>query len=79
MASSATETVVSFTHGGESYEVDHLGICRPDTQWGEFAVYRSGCQVGEFALPEAMLRTEFQPKQLPVSDAELTEMAIRQL
>ena len=24
MASSATETVVSFTHGGESYEVDFL-------------------------------------------------------
>ena len=53
--------------------------CLPTHTVGEFAVCCFGCQVGEFALPEAMLRTEFQPKRLPVGDAELIEMAIRQL
>lgn len=33
------ETVASFTHEGQTYEIDHLGITN-DSQWGTFMVYR---------------------------------------
>lgn len=71
---SKIETVATYEVGTATYEIDHLGICR-DSQWGEFAVYRDGKQVAEFALTEAMLRKEFRPERLPVTDVELIAFA----
>lgn len=68
------ETVATFTHGEATYEIDHLGICRP-TQWGEFAIYCDGDQVGEFAIAESLLKPEYRPAELPVTTAELIRLA----
>jgi hypothetical protein len=68
------ETVATFTRDGKTYEVDHLGICR-DSQFGQFAIYRGGEQVGEFAIEESFLKREHQPTELPVAKAELIRLA----
>jgi hypothetical protein len=70
----STEIVASYRQDGETYEIDHLGICRPD-QWGWFAVYRGSEQVAEFAIEESMLQSEFRPAGLPVSGSELIRLA----
>jgi hypothetical protein len=70
----STETVASYQQDGETYEIDHLDICRPD-QWGWFAVYRGSEQVAEFAIEESMLRTAYRPVKLPVSSDELIRLA----
>lgn len=72
-----TETIATFKHGGSEYEIDHLGIRRP-LNWGQFAIYRSDEQVGEFAIPESALLPEFQPEELPAVD-ELITLAIASL
>lgn len=69
-----TETVATFEMDGVTYEIDHLGICR-DSQWGEFAIWRDGEQVGAFAIEEALLKPEHRPSLLPVSDEELVRLA----
>jgi hypothetical protein len=74
------ETIATFTgDDGNTYEIDHLGIGYPDTQWGNFAVYRDGEMVEEFCIPEHGLKPEFRPAAvwagLPVTEAELTDLA----
>ena len=68
------ETIAAYTADGMSYEIDHLGIGHPH-QWGQFAVYRDGQQVSAFEIPESALRPEHRPKDLPVTPAELIELA----
>jgi hypothetical protein len=72
-----TETILTYGDGGETYEIDHLGIGHPDTQWGEFNVWTGGNCVAEFAIPESALKPEHRPAQLPVTDGELIELAKR--
>jgi hypothetical protein len=43
-----TETVATYEAEGARYEIDHLGILYPQTQWGEFAVYCEGYHVASF-------------------------------
>ena len=69
-----TETILTYEAGGETYEIDHLGIGR-GFQWGEFAVYCDGMQVAEFAIEESALKPEFRPATLPVPDQELIRLA----
>jgi hypothetical protein len=52
MSSENDETVAAFDLDGASYEIDHLGITYP-SQRGEYAVYRDGQQVAEFATDAA--------------------------
>ncbi|MGB5758985.1 MAG: hypothetical protein WBM50_18875 [Acidimicrobiales bacterium] len=73
-----TETIHRFDYGGAEYELDHLGIERPETQWGEFAIYSDGSQVAEFAIEEAMLKPEFRPASLPPT-SELEMLAVEAL
>lgn len=47
------ETIAVYDEDGSRYEIDHLGIGYPDTQWGNFAVYRDGEMVAEFCIPES--------------------------
>lgn len=70
-----TETIATYHLGGVKYEIDHLGILHPDTQWGEFAVYADGEQVAEFAIEESGLKPEFRPLGLPVARDELVRLA----
>ena len=58
---SDTETVTTYRSGDQTYEIDHLGICHPETQWGEFAVYRDGEQLAEFAIPGRPGAFEYWP------------------
>ena len=67
-------TVAAFEHDGSTYEIDHLGI-GPGSQWGEFAVYRDGGEVAEFAIAESVLRPGSRPAGLPVSADELVRLA----
>jgi hypothetical protein len=67
------ETIGTFEDGGETFEIDHLGIGY-DTQWGEFAVYLNGKQFTVFELDEVGLKPEFRP-ELPPLD-ELTRLAL---
>jgi hypothetical protein len=69
------ETIVVYDEDGSRYEIDHLGIGYPDTQWGNFAVYRDGEMVAEFCIPESSLKPEYRPAELPVTTAELIEHA----
>jgi hypothetical protein len=69
------ETIAVYDDGGGTYEIDHLGINCPETQWGNFAVYRDGEMVAEFCIPESSLQPEYRPAGLPVTPAELIEMA----
>jgi hypothetical protein len=70
-----TETILTYESGGLTYEIDHLGIGRPETQWGAFAVYQNGVQVSEFWIQEAGLKAEDRPAELPVTDEELIRLA----
>jgi hypothetical protein len=79
---SDTETILTYEADGLTYEIDHLGIGRPGGshdldhgQWGEFAVYCDGEQVAEFAIEESILKPEFRPAELPVTDEELIRLA----
>jgi len=75
MSLNTTETVATFVgEDGQEYEIDHLGITSP-AQWGEFAVYRNGKQLAEFALIEAMLKPQYRPAELPVTPEELVDLA----
>jgi hypothetical protein len=47
-----SEVIATYTTGGATFEIDHLGIGNPD-QWGEFAVYRDDVQVAEFVTDAA--------------------------
>ena len=70
-----TATILSYEHDGRGYEIAHLGVILPD-RWGCFAVYSAhGEMLGEFDIPESLLRPELQPAALPVSDDELIELA----
>lgn len=64
-----SEIVATFEHNGDPHEIDHLGIERPETQWGEYAIYCQGQQVGEFALPKSILKAEHRNNDLPPTDA----------
>lgn len=68
------ETIATFVRDGRAHEIDHLGICQ-DLQWGTFAIYCNGEQVGEFAIEESFLKRRFRPAELPVSKAELIRLA----
>lgn len=70
----SSETYTAYEYKGVRVEIDHLGICHPD-QWGCFAVYIGSDQVAEFAIAESMLRPEFRPSRLPVSEDELIDLA----
>lgn len=72
------ETVATFTRDGATHEIDHLGICR-DSQWGQFAIYRDGEQVGEFAIEESFLKREHRNVDLPVAKAEAGRFAPTEL
>ena len=72
--SSKAETIATYESGGELYEIDHLGICQP-SMWGWFVVYCRDEQLAEFAITESMLRSEFQPRELPVSTGNLILLA----
>jgi hypothetical protein len=69
------ETIVTYEDGGDTYEIDHLGIGYPETQWGNFAVYRRGEMVAEFCIPESSLKPEYRPAELPVTTGELIDLA----
>lgn len=68
------EVIAVYELNGERYEIDHLGICTPN-MWGWFVVYRGAEQVAEFAIDESVLRPEFRPVELPISQAELIRLA----
>ena len=81
-----SETIVTYRDGDQTYEIDHLGIGHPETQWGQFAVYWQGQQVGVFAVAEDgnPIPVEFAvmrgtppdvPAELPVSNDELIRFA----
>lgn len=59
------ETVATYTVAGKTYEIDHLGINYPDTQWGEFAVYHDGQQLSEFGIEGMVLAHD----PLPAAEA----------
>lgn len=70
-----TETVATFERDGDTYEIDHLGICRPE-QHGEFAVYRAGDSVAEFAVRDmALFKPGHRQEHLPAT-SELIELAV---
>lgn len=54
MSTDSSETVATYTVGGKTYEIDHLGINYPE-QWGEFAVYHDGQQIADFGIEEMCL------------------------
>lgn len=68
------ETYATFDLDGATYEIDHLGIGYA-SQWGQFAIYKDGDQIAEFAIAESLLRPEYRPSALPVSDDELIRLA----
>ena len=68
------ETIATYKLGGKTYEIDHLG-CAVDAQWGDFAVYCNDVQLAEFSIPESMLKPEFRPAELPVTNEELIRLA----
>lgn len=68
------ETIASFVFGGETYEIDHLGI-NSTSQWGVFAIYRDSKQIVDFAIPESVLKPELRPAELPVTTEELVFQA----
>lgn len=63
---SGNETIVVFEHCGDIYEIDHLGIGY-DSQWGEYAIYSNGKQIGGFASPAALYLPEHR-HPLPHND-----------
>lgn len=69
------ETIATYEDGGQVYEIDHLGIGYPDTQWGNFAVYRGNVMIAEFCIPESSLAPEFRPAELPCTREQLVEHA----
>lgn len=69
------ETIAVYQDGGRRYEIDHLGIGYPETQWGNFAVYRDGEMVAEFAIDDSMLAPEYRPAELTVTTEELIDLA----
>lgn len=71
MSSDNTETVTTFTLDGDTYEIDHLGICDPDN-FGSFAVYRDGRMVGNFHHHAPWV----SPRDIPLPDEiDLVSMA----
>jgi hypothetical protein len=66
------ETVATYTVRDKTYEIDHLGINYPDTQWGIFAVYHNGQQITEFGVEEMVLATGPRP-----SDEDLIILAVQ--
>jgi hypothetical protein len=71
-----TETIATFTHDGRTYEIDHLGITHPDTQWGEYAVFCGDRMVSVFDHG-ANLKPEYRLAE-PTTD-EVIAMAKRAL
>jgi hypothetical protein len=67
-----TEVIATYTHDGETYEIDHLGIGFDD-QYGEFAVYCGDVQVAEFTTYAAGYLPGYRP-DLPDIDT-LTALA----
>jgi len=76
-STSHAETVATYTVAGKTFEIDHLGINYPDTQWGGFAVYHDGRQVAEFWVEEMALATGPRPVELPVSTEDLIILAVQ--
>lgn len=77
MSTDPSETIHTFEHQGETYEIDHLGIAHP-SQYGEFAVYRGGDQVGEFLGFGTLLPPETPRRPLPGNE-ELERLAVESL
>lgn len=75
---SAPETIVTFTHQGNTIEIDHLGIHDEDNR-GEFAVYCADKQIGEFMLPWAVLKAEAKRGRPLPSDEEIIDLARKYL
>jgi len=67
------ETIATYEHDGQTYEIDHLGI-NYDHQWGNFAVYRDGVMLAEFIIPGHGLNPEYRPTELPAT-SELIQLA----
>lgn len=63
------ETIATFTHHGQTYDLDHLGITHPD-QRGQIVVYLGEQMVTEFYAPH--------DSELPKTE-ELVERARREL
>ena len=76
MAEDLTEVVATFEYHGRTYQVDHLGIGHPETQWGEYAVYCDDQMVSVFDHG-ANLKPEYRPEE-PTTD-EVIAMAKRAL
>ena len=77
MSTDTSETVATYTVRDKKYEIDHLGINYPDTQWGIFAIYHDGHQVTEFGIEEMALSTGPRPTELPVSTEDLIKLALQ--
>ena len=69
------ETVSTYEHDGETFEVDHLGIGHPDTQMGLYQVYRDGQTVAEFSAGVALSLCSVQFADEPADDGHLIVMA----
>lgn len=69
------ETVATYTVRDQKFEVDHLGINYPDTQWGEFAVYRDGLPVTYFGIAEIAALGPGGP--LPIKTEDLIVLAVQ--
>ena len=63
----ASETILTFEHDGQVYEIDHLGAGEFD-QWGEFAVYCGPDMIASFAIPESLLKPEYRPELPPAGE-----------
>ncbi len=55
-----TETVATFEHDGNTYEIDHLGITNSH-QYGDYAVYFKNEQVAEFSSAASWFKPGHQP------------------
>lgn len=69
------ETVATYRDGGVTYEIDHLGIGRPDTQMGIYQVYRDGETVAEFSAGVALSLCAVQFVDQPADNEQLVVMA----
>lgn len=71
-----SEVVAEFEHDGKTYQIDHLGVSRPDSQWGEYVIYCDEVMIGDFDHG-ANLKPDYRPVE-PTAD-ELIAMAKQRL
>ena len=60
------ETIATYQHGHNTYEIDHLGIGNPD-QWGDYAIYHNNHQIAEFSVEASWHKPQARPP-LPDTD-----------